>query len=71
MTLKEFYKGKYPCDSCTHNKVCNVRHCFEETEFKTTHPYVDIVVKCTEYRYSKTKKRERIAEIKVKDGEQT
>lgn len=62
MKLKEFYKGKYPCDSCTHNKVCNVRQCFEETEFKTTHPYVDIVVRCTEYRYSKTKKREHMAE---------
>ncbi len=61
MKLKDFYKGKYPCDSCTHNKVCNVQRCFEETEFKTTHPYVEIVVKCTEYRYSKTKKRERIA----------
>ena len=56
MKLKEFYKGKYPCDSCTHNKVCNVQDMFGETEFKTTHPYVDIVVKCTEYRYSKTKK---------------
>ena len=67
MKLKEFYKGKYPCDSCTHNKVCNVRHCFEETEFKTTHPYVDIVVRCTEYRYSKTKKRERMVERKEQE----
>ena len=60
MKLKEFYKGRYPCDTCIHNRVCNVKKCFEETEFTTTHPFVEIVVKCTEYRYSKSKHKEHI-----------
>ena len=38
-----------PCDSCAHNKVCTVRKCFEETEIKTTHPYIKVTVECTEY----------------------
>lgn len=38
-----------PCESCIHNKVCGARTCFEETEVKTTHPYIKVILKCTEY----------------------
>jgi hypothetical protein len=50
-TLKEYYKGDMPCKDCVHKNVCNVKKCFEETKFETTHPFVDIQIKCTEYRY--------------------
>ena len=50
-TLKEFYKGDMPCNDCIHKNVCNVRTCFEETKFETTHPFVDIQVRCTEYKH--------------------
>ena len=38
-----------PCDNCIHNKVCNVRKQFEETEVKTTHPYIIVKLECTEF----------------------
>ena len=41
-----------PCDSCVHNRVCTVRKCFEETEIKTTHPYIKVILACTEYMRS-------------------
>lgn len=50
-TLKEYYKGVMPCNDCIHKNVCNVKSCFEETKFETTHPFVDIQVRCTEYQY--------------------
>lgn len=53
-TLKEFYKGKMPCDNCIHKNVCNVKELFGETKFETTHPFVDIQVRCTEYRHCGT-----------------
>ena len=53
MTLKEEYGDKIPCKECIHKKVCNVKTCFEETRYETTHPYVDIDVKCTEFIYDK------------------
>ena len=40
---------KIPCDSCIHKNVCTVRSCFEETEIKTTHPYIKVTLDCTEY----------------------
>lgn len=40
---------KIPCESCIHSKVCSVKKCFEETEVKTTHPYVKVTVECTEF----------------------
>lgn len=45
---------KTPCESCIHNKVCNTRKCFEETEVKTTHPYIKVILECTEF-YAKPK----------------
>ncbi len=50
-TLKEFYKGEMPCHNCIHKNVCNVKKCFEETKFETSHPFADIQIRCTEYRY--------------------
>lgn len=47
--LKDYYKGDMPCKECIHKNVCNVKKCFEETENKTTHPFVDIIVKCSEF----------------------
>ena len=38
-----------PCDNCIRNKVCNVRKQFEETEVKTTHPYIIVKLECTEF----------------------
>ena len=48
---------KTPCESCIHNKVCNTRKCFEETEVKTTHPYVKVILECTEF-YAKLQQSE-------------
>lgn len=48
---------KIPCESCIHNKVCNVRKCFEETDVKTTHPYIKVTLECTEF-YAKPHQRE-------------
>ena len=50
-TLKEYYKGDTPCNNCIHKNVCNVKSCFGETKFETTHPFLDIQVKCTEYMH--------------------
>ena len=47
---------KTPCESCIHNKVCNVRTCFEETEVKTTHPYVKAILECMEFQEKPTTK---------------
>lgn len=49
MTVKEEFAEKIPCKDCIHKNVCNVRSCFEETEIKTTHPFVCVDIKCTEY----------------------
>ena len=38
-----------PRNKCIHNKVCNVRKQFEETEVKTTHPYIIVKLECTEF----------------------
>ena len=38
-----------PCDTCIHNRVCNVRKFFKETEVKTTHPFIKVTLECTEY----------------------
>ena len=46
-----------PCDNCIHNKVCNVRKQFEETEVNTTHPYIIVKLECTEF-YKDIVKRE-------------
>ena len=46
-TVKEF-QLKMPCDDCIHNKVCNVRECFEETKIETSHPFIIIKLDCTE-----------------------
>lgn len=43
------YIHEVPCDSCAHNRVCQVRKCFVETEIKTTHPYIKVTLECTEY----------------------
>lgn len=48
---------KIPCEVCIHKKVCNVRKCFEETEVKTTHPFVKVTLACTEF-YSEQQQRE-------------
>lgn len=41
---------KYPCYTCIHNRVCNAKSCFAETEVKTTHPYIVVKLECAEYR---------------------
>ena len=38
-----------PCTKCIHNRVCNVRKQFEETEVKTTQPYIIVKLECTEF----------------------
>lgn len=38
-----------PYDKCIHNRVCNVRRQFEQTEVKTTHPYIIVKLECTEF----------------------
>lgn len=43
------YESKEPCYRCIHKKVCNARHCLNEIEYSTTHPYFVIEVKCTEF----------------------
>jgi hypothetical protein len=48
---------KKPCESCIHNKVCSAKRAFEETEVKTTHPYVKVTLECTEF-YAKPNLRE-------------
>ncbi len=47
MTIKDY--KEMPCDTCAHQRVCNVRKCFEATEVKTTHPYIKVILECTEY----------------------
>ena len=47
-TIKDL-QHNIPCDTCIHNNVCNVRKCFEETKIDTTHPYIIVELKCTEY----------------------
>lgn len=48
---------KTPCESCIHNKICSVKKCFEETEIKTTHPYVKVTLECAEF-FPKPQQRE-------------
>lgn len=38
-----------PCNTCLHNRVCTVRKQFEETEVRTTHPYIKVTLECTEW----------------------
>lgn len=47
MVIKDY--KEMPCDTCAHSRVCTVRKQFEETEVKTTHPYVKVTLECTEY----------------------
>ena len=49
MTSIRDLQHNIPCDTCIHNNVCNVRKCFEETKIDTTHPFVVVELKCTEY----------------------
>lgn len=43
------YSDKEPCCRCIHKKVCGAKHCLNEIQYSTTHPYFTIEVKCTEY----------------------
>ena len=43
------YTGEEPCCRCFHKKVCEAKHCLNEIQFSTTHPYFNIEVKCNEY----------------------
>lgn len=47
MAIKDY--KEMPCDTCMHQNVCNVRKKFEETEVKTTHPFIKVTLECTEY----------------------
>ena len=58
---------KTPCESCIHNKVCGARTCFEETEVKTTHPYVKVILECTEF-YAKPQQRSKELENPFNDS---
>lgn len=47
--MEEKTSMEIPCDSCIHNRVCRVQSCFEETKVNTTHPYIKVILKCTEF----------------------
>ena len=47
MAIKDY--KEMSCDTCIHQNVCNVRKKFEETEVKTTHPFIKVTLECTEY----------------------
>ncbi len=40
---------KTPCSDCAHEVVCSVKSCMEQTEVKTTHPYIIVVVECQQF----------------------
>lgn len=42
-------KIDFPCNNCVHKNVCSVRKNFEETKVNTTHPFIIVELKCTEY----------------------
>lgn len=47
MNIKDY--KELLCDTCAHSRVCTAKKQFEETEVKTTHPYVKVTLECTEY----------------------
>lgn len=56
MVIKDY--KEMPCDTCVHSRVCTVRKQFEETEVKTTHPYINVILECTEYLKSASRDKD-------------
>ena len=56
MTNVKELQSEIPCDTCVHHTVCNVRKCFEETKIDTTHPFVIVELRCSEYMNGERKR---------------